>query len=50
MKNMEGNNLKDIPGNHNSSTVLGRAPSHPLSGSLFNMSFYSTPLPMGSHV
>lgn len=50
MKNMLSNNMKDIPGNHHSSTVMGGATGHPLSGSSSNMSFYTTPSPMGSHV
>ncbi|XP_059432667.1 cell division cycle protein 27 homolog B [Corylus avellana] len=45
LKHMQGNNLRDIPGNYH-----GAAAVQPLNGSSSNISFYNTPSPMVSQL
>lgn len=48
LKLMQGNNVRDIPGNYHGATISG-ASSQPPSG-MSNVSFYNTPSPMGTQV
>lgn len=50
LKHMQGNSLRDIPGNYHGATALGGAASQPSNGSSSNISFYNTPSPMASQV
>ena len=50
LKHMQGNRLRDIPGNYHGATALGGAASQPSNGSSSNISFYNTPSPMASQV
>lgn len=45
LKHMQGNNLRDIPGNYH-----GAAAVQPPNGGSSNISFYNTPSPMVSQV
>lgn len=45
LKNMQANNLRDIPGNYH-----GAAASQPLNGGPPNASFYNTPSPIATQV
>ncbi|KAJ4708516.1 Cell division cycle 27 B-like protein [Melia azedarach] len=47
LKNIQANNLKDLPGNYHGAVVLAGAASQPLNGGPSNISsFYNTPSPM----
>ena len=50
LKHMQGNNLRDIPGNYHGATLASGAASQPQNGGPSNMSFYNTPSPMASQV
>lgn len=49
LKLMQANNVRDISGNYHGATISGGASSQPPSG-MANVSFYSTPSPMGTQV
>lgn len=50
LKHVQGNNLKDIPGNHNGASILGGAAGQPVNSGPSNLSFYNTPSPMATQV
>lgn len=50
LKHMQGNNVRDIPGNYHNNTVIGGASTQSLTGSSSNMPFYNTPSPMATQV
>uniref|UniRef100_A0A2P2LI86 Uncharacterized protein MANES_16G110400 n=1 Tax=Rhizophora mucronata TaxID=61149 RepID=A0A2P2LI86_RHIMU len=50
LKNVPGNNLKDIPGNYHTGTVLGGAANQPSNGGPANLSFFNTPSPMATQL
>nr|XP_023877762.1 cell division cycle protein 27 homolog B [Quercus suber] len=50
LKHMQGNSLRDIPGNYHGAAALGGAASQPSNGSSSNISFYNTPSPMASQL
>lgn len=51
LKNIQANNLKDLPGNYHGAVVLAGAASQPLNGGPSNISsFYNTPSPMTTQV
>lgn len=49
-KNVQVNNVRDIPGNYNGGAALGVAASQPSNGGPSNLSFCNTPSPMSSQV
>ncbi|KAI4352297.1 hypothetical protein L6164_006563 [Bauhinia variegata] len=50
LKHVQGNNLKDIPGNHHGASTLGGTASQPLNSGPSNVSFYNTPSPMATQL
>ncbi|EXB59785.1 Cell division cycle protein 27-B-like protein [Morus notabilis] len=48
LKHVQGNNIRDIPGNYYNNTVLGGPPAQSLTGGSSNLSFYNTPSPMAT--
>ncbi|XP_044464916.1 cell division cycle protein 27 homolog B isoform X2 [Mangifera indica] len=50
LKNMQTNNLRDIPGNYHGASMLAGASSQPLNGGPSNMSFYNTPSPVATQL
>ncbi|XP_044472496.1 cell division cycle protein 27 homolog B-like isoform X2 [Mangifera indica] len=50
LKNMQTNNLRDIPGNYNGASVLAGASNQPLNSGPSNMSFYNTPSPVAAQL
>jgi anaphase-promoting complex subunit 3 len=50
LKHLQGNNLKDIPGNYHGASTLGGPVSQPSNGAPPNLSFYNTPSPMATQV
>ncbi|POO00841.1 N-terminal acetyltransferase A, auxiliary subunit [Trema orientale] len=50
LKHMQGNNIRDIPGNYHNSTVAGGASTQSLTGSSSNITFYNTPSPMATQL
>lgn len=50
LKHVQGNNIRDIPGNYHNNTVLGGPPAQSLTGGSSNLSFYNTPSPMAAQV
>ncbi|GKV06686.1 hypothetical protein SLEP1_g18544 [Rubroshorea leprosula] len=49
-KNMQSNNLRDVPSNHHGASMLSGAATQPLNGGTSNMPFYNTPSPMASQL
>ncbi|KAL5768764.1 hypothetical protein ACOSP7_015309 [Xanthoceras sorbifolium] len=50
LKHLQGNNLRDIPGNNHGGAMLMGAASQPLNGGPSNISFYNTPSPMATQL
>jgi anaphase-promoting complex subunit 3 len=50
LKHLQGNNLRDIPGNYHGASTLGGPVSQPSNGGPPNLSFYNTPSPMATQV
>ncbi|KAI9083433.1 hypothetical protein K1719_034647 [Acacia pycnantha] len=50
LKHVQGNNLKDIPGNHNGASIIGGAAIQPVNSGPSNLSFYNTPSPMAAQL
>ncbi|KAH8505221.1 hypothetical protein Peur_045335 [Populus x canadensis] len=50
LKHLQGNNLKDIPGNYHGASTLGGPVSQPSNGAPPNLSFYNTPSPMATQL
>ncbi|GAV89763.1 TPR_2 domain-containing protein/Apc3 domain-containing protein/TPR_11 domain-containing protein [Cephalotus follicularis] len=50
LKQTQGNNLRDIPGNYHGASMMGGAATQPLNSGSSNMSFYSTPSPMATQL
>ena len=49
-KHVQGNNLKDIPGNQNGASMAGGTASQTVNSGPSNLSFYNTPSPMVAQV
>ncbi|KAJ8750661.1 hypothetical protein K2173_015842 [Erythroxylum novogranatense] len=49
-KHMQGNNLRDIPGNYQGTSLLAGAACQPSNGGPANVSFYNTPSPMAAQL
>lgn len=50
LKHMQGNNIRDNPGNYHNNAILGGASTQFLTGSSSNVPFYNTPSPMATQV
>ncbi|KAJ0091066.1 hypothetical protein Patl1_13321 [Pistacia atlantica] len=50
LKNMQTNNLRDVPGNHHGAAMLAGASNQPLNGGASNISFYNTPSPVATQL
>lgn len=50
LKHMQGNNLRDIPGNHHGASILGGAVSQSVNSGASNLTFYNTPSPIATQV
>eukprot|EP00258_Populus_trichocarpa_P018443 XP_006381758.2 cell division cycle protein 27 homolog B isoform X1 [Populus trichocarpa] len=50
LKHLQGNNLRDIPGNYHGASTLGGPVSQPSNGVPPNLSFYNTPSPMATQL
>ncbi|KAJ6921200.1 cell division cycle protein 27 [Populus alba x Populus x berolinensis] len=50
LKHLQGNNLRDIPGNYHVASTLGGPVSQPSNGVPPNLSFYNTPSPMATQL
>ncbi|KAI9192658.1 hypothetical protein LWI28_026160 [Acer negundo] len=50
LKHMQGNNLRDIPGNSYGGAMLTGAAGQPLNGGPSNISFYNTPSPVATQL
>ncbi|KAK3210641.1 hypothetical protein Dsin_015347 [Dipteronia sinensis] len=50
LKHMQGNNLRDIPGNNYGGAMLVGAAGQPLNGGPSNISFYNTPSPVATQL
>lgn len=48
LKHMQGNNIRDNPGNYHNNAILGGASTQFLTGSSSNVPFYNTPSPMAT--
>ncbi|XP_054818755.1 cell division cycle protein 27 homolog B [Prosopis cineraria] len=50
LRHVQGNNLKDVPGNLNGASITGGAASQPSNSGPSNLSFYNTPSPMAAQL
>lgn len=50
LKHLQGNNLRDVPGNNHGASSIGGTASQPTNGGLPNLSFYNTPSPAATQV
>ncbi|GLT51701.1 hypothetical protein SLA2020_250940 [Shorea laevis] len=50
LKNMQSNNLRDVPSNYHGASVLSGGATQPLNGGTSNVPFYNTPSPMASQL
>ncbi|XP_028778049.1 cell division cycle protein 27 homolog B isoform X2 [Neltuma alba] len=50
LKHVQGNNLKDVPGNHNGPSIVAGTACQPINSGPSNLSFYNTPSPMATQL